>query len=225
MRYSVAIANGLINKHSDIKWIKNNHTTFSPDLRSQVLSDYTFILLRCPFSRLASAFLDKIVKWPHLYFNGKQKRGYIKSKLDNLSLSLVTFEKFVLKLYKNDNFLRSNAHWRPQIDFLLFNDYDDYFCVEEMEVVVKTLKHKINFEVVDARHITKHGIDQHQRIRTENGFLLTTFEILEQKTRNMVVQPKSLFSARLVELISEIYADDIQLYLDNFGKTNLLFST
>ena len=44
-----------------------------------------------------------------------------------LEPAMVTFREFVMGLRPR---LRSNEHWRPQVDFLVYETYDDYFCVE-----------------------------------------------------------------------------------------------
>src|SRR5437763_435391 len=62
IRFSIAVANGVISEDGDVGWVYNNNMTFVSNLRSQVLADYSFIFLRCPYSRLASAFLDQVVR-------------------------------------------------------------------------------------------------------------------------------------------------------------------
>ena len=61
LRFSVAIANGFIKDLKDIQWIHNNNGTFKSTQREVSLQDYTFVVLRCPYTRIASCFLDKIV--------------------------------------------------------------------------------------------------------------------------------------------------------------------
>jgi hypothetical protein len=61
LRFSVACANGCIDGPSDIDWIHSNNLTFSATLHELVTAQYTFTVLRCPYSRLASVYLDKIV--------------------------------------------------------------------------------------------------------------------------------------------------------------------
>ena len=68
MRLSLALANGCISDPKDFEWIHNNSLTFSADLPSLLLADYTFVILRCPFARLASVYLDKIVSTTSLLF-------------------------------------------------------------------------------------------------------------------------------------------------------------
>ena len=61
MRLSVAIANCCIADASGFEWIHNNNDTFRANLEDLIRATYTFVILRDPFVRLASCFLDKIV--------------------------------------------------------------------------------------------------------------------------------------------------------------------
>ncbi|WP_366939281.1 sulfotransferase family 2 domain-containing protein [uncultured Paraglaciecola sp.] len=66
-------------------------------------ADYTFVVLRCPFRRLASVFLDKFVaKEPDAW----QYRDVLSRKVD---LDNLSFHDFVLSL-KNTAILNSNIH-------------------------------------------------------------------------------------------------------------------
>ncbi|MBT1695493.1 sulfotransferase family 2 domain-containing protein [Fulvivirgaceae bacterium PWU4] len=223
MRYSVALANRLITPSTDISWVYANNMTFVPSLRFQTLADYTFVILRCPFSRLASAFLDQIVRRPHMYVMRQRKKGFNRHIVDKIVARHITFERFVLKLRDNPGFLRLNAHWRPQVDFLLYEEYDDYFCVENMGSATKILKEKIDLDVVDTRHLAKHGIDRYKKVVVENGFQLTAPQIQKMKHANTIVDPQCLYSAQLVKMVANLYAQDIDLYWDKFGGENLLF--
>ena len=61
LRFSIAVRNGFIRDKMDIDWIHNNNGTFKSTQREVSRARYTFIILRCPFTRIASCFLDKIV--------------------------------------------------------------------------------------------------------------------------------------------------------------------
>lgn len=223
MRYSVALANRLITHNTDISWVYANNMTFVPSLRFQALADYTFVILRCPFSRLASAFLDQIVRRPHMYFMRQRKTGLTRHIVDKIVARHITFERFVHKLHHNPAFLRLNAHWRPQVDFLLYEQYDDYFCVEDMACATKTLKEKIDLDVMDTRPLAKHGIDAYKKITVENAFRLTAPQIQEMKRENIIVHPRCLYSAELVKIVADLYVQDIKLYRDKFGAENFMF--
>jgi hypothetical protein len=222
IRYSIAIANGVI-AEGNAAWVYNNNMTFGSSLRTQVVSDYAFIFLRCPFSRLASAFLDQVVRRPHMYLVAQRKKGLIKKALDHLLAPGITFERFVLKLRDRPNFIRQNAHWIPQVHFQLFEEYDDYFCVEEMEKAVKVLKKKVDFDVIDTRSIAMHGIDRFKKVEMNNGSRVTASEISKMKAAKIIVEPRSLYTDQLREIVQEIYRGDIKLYTSKFGSANLMF--
>ncbi|WGL15406.1 sulfotransferase family protein [Microbulbifer bruguierae] len=62
---------------------------------------FKFTVVRNPYSRLLSAYLDKVVRFSDRPGNG------------------ITFEQFVEKLATDRKYLYSNAHWVPQSDLLL----------------------------------------------------------------------------------------------------------
>ena len=56
LRYSIAIANGFLEDISEIEWIHSNNETFISTQREIALAKYTFVVLRCPYTRVASCF-------------------------------------------------------------------------------------------------------------------------------------------------------------------------
>ena len=74
LRFSVAVANGFLADLRDIEWIHWNNQTFIASQREVCLASYTFVILRCPFTRVASSFLDLIVE-ASFDFNVRKKRS------------------------------------------------------------------------------------------------------------------------------------------------------
>ncbi|WP_226664070.1 sulfotransferase family protein [Microbulbifer aggregans] len=62
---------------------------------------FKFTVVRNPYTRVLSAYLDKIARFPERPGNN------------------ITFDEFVQKLDQDRDFLYSNAHWVPQSDLLL----------------------------------------------------------------------------------------------------------
>ena len=215
LRLSIAIENGFIKSESHINWIHNNNQTFSANLSQLVKAKYTFVILRCPFSRLASAYLDKIVN-----------RDVVAWKLlDSLNRKVaiedLTFNKFVESL-DTGNILRSDSHWRPQIDFLAYDNYDSYFNFSNLESMKSTLKNKIGLEVVDARGLTKHGSDQFS-LETDHFYGDTLpLNILNMNSKGISVSPRCLYSKDTIEAVEKLYKADINLFTSCFGKESLL---
>lgn len=215
MRLSVAYANGCINSVNDINWIHANNRTFEPTLSDAVKADYTFIFLRCPFKRLASVFLDKFVR--------KEPESWLyRDRLArNIELDDLTFSEFVKSL-KKPGLLRHNIHWRPQLDFLLYNNYHRYFNIEEFSSAQGALDAEIGFKVMDARSLTNHGLDQYEPIDAEYYGDKSAFDLAIMKRNKECPTYASLYNLELYQTVSDLYRDDIELYREKCGENGLL---
>ncbi|MFL9806334.1 sulfotransferase family 2 domain-containing protein [Vibrio cyclitrophicus] len=215
LRLSTAIENGCIECVEQGHWIHANNQTFNATLGEALKVDYSFVVLRCPFRRLASVYLDKFVaKEPDAW----QYRENLQRKVE---LDDLTFRDFVLSL-KNPAIFNSNIHWRKQGDFLLFEEYSDYFALEKFSDAIGILKEKIDFNVVDARSLTNHGTHHYQML-TESCFADTsTFDIAVMKRQGQCPSHAALYDKSLYALVSELYQSDIQLYKDKCKASDLL---
>lgn len=179
-------------------------------------TSYTFVILRCPFKRLASVFLDKFV--------AKETNAWVyRDALDRaIELDDLTFESFVLSLQKAVVF-NSDIHWRPQSHFLLYDSYSDYFSLENFSQVIKTLKDKISLDVVDARPLTLHGIDSYELLNDKNYSQVPAFDIALLKRQGKCPTPASLYTPHLIEIVKKLYAEDLILYKSKCDAKKLLF--
>ena len=126
LRYSIAIANGFLGDISDIKWIHKNNQTFMSTPREVSLASYTFVVLRCPYTRVASCFLNKVVDGNVITKDAKGNR------------TSVNFYDFLLFI-KSQNRSERNEHWRNQSDFLHYERYDEYFSLESFSEAINSL--------------------------------------------------------------------------------------
>jgi len=210
MRFWVATANGCINSSDNIHWIHQNNETFKPNLGDLIRAKYTFVVLRDPFRRLASCYLDKFVgqtntSW-HYY-------DCIKRKIEP---QMLTFKQFVTSI---PEVLRENIHWRPQIDFLVYEQYDDWFCVEDFAMAAETLSCRIGLTVVDTRPLLKHGTESHRRAR--RGKLnpeSPAHEHARLRRAGSVANVEDLYDEDLIAIVGRAYAEDIALYRDVTGR-------
>jgi len=218
LRLSIAIDNGAIKTPDDFGWIHQNNATFSAELADLITADYTFVVLRCPYRRLASVYLDKIVGRTGTAWQLHATLNY------TIDLDEFTFTDFV-KVLQNKKIRTSDIHWQEQVDFLIYEEYDDYFCLEEFEQVASQLKQKINLNVVDARGLTKHGSDRYMILDENEDFSTTNpLDILFLlKKEGKYPHPKSLFTEELRAIVEDCYKDDIKLYCSLFDPANLLF--
>jgi hypothetical protein len=208
LRYSIAIANGFIKDLNDIKWIHSNNQTFIATQRELALSKYTFVVLRCPFTRVASCFIDKFVG-RKLKFNDSSGR--------KISVNFHDFLTIVKSQTQSDR----DEHWRNQSDFLHFEKYDQYFSLESFSNATNALEDK-GFKVHDVRSVVKHDLSGFKRV--EGDFSkMRDVDLKIMKDQGMVPSYKSMFGAQEISLVNEIYSDDIELYKSHFGDRNLLF--
>lgn len=217
LRVSLALANGCIAGSDDFNWIHANNDTFRAELADLATARYTFAILRCPYARLASVFLDKIVgktdvAW-HLHDLTKRR----------LEPEAMTFGKFV-KAVTRAGRLRANIHWRPQSDFLVYEEYDDYFSLERFAAAQRVIEAKAGLEIVDARPLTKHGIDGLELVEGGNPDRLPPTRIALMKQRGQCPSPASLYTDETIALVAKHFQRDIELYRELFGGQDLMFS-
>lgn len=234
MRLSLAFANGCVDDIADFEWIHLNNATFQSDLASLSRATYTFVILRCPYSRLVSVYLDKIVgheslanklyslihrEVPNKKVSILKKLYYRKSKSFISSLSFYNFVKYL----KEERIKVADKHWRPQVDFLVYKDYDDWFCIENFPEAATTLKQKIDLDIVDARKLTLHGVSHLEKVNNKEFPNMAASTIRQLKATGSSPTPYSLYNDELIDMVNAMYAEDIALYKAQFGTRHLMF--
>ena len=236
LRYSIALANGCISGPKDAGWIHKNNMTFKATLGELVTANYTFVVLRCPYARLASVFLDKVVqKYLSLgalrnipLYSKSRAMVYVSKIIRRLreggkpNFGHLSFRDFVTLLCQPDA-LMINHHWAPQSSFLVYEEYDDVFRLEEISAAVKETKAKTGFEIIDARNIIRHGTDQLDKVDDVQFADISISEIAAMKKAGKTPLHASLYDTNLVDIVRTLYADDIALYGQHFGVESLLF--
>ena len=210
LRYSLALANGAIEDESQFNWIHHNNNTFCASLGELARAKYTFVVVRDPFLRLASCFLDKIVDQTPVAASLNRLMGYGAPSHD------VTFRAFVAGL---KGYLRGDEHWRPQVDFLVYKTYDDVFRLEDFSAAVRVLKAKIGFEVRDARALTRHGTDQFAQVDEECVADVPAFDLLAAKRQGRVPRLQDFYDRALIAQVAALYAADLEFYRNETGGT------
>jgi hypothetical protein len=216
LRYSIAADNGCIKGPEDFLWIHANNATFQATLKDAILADFTFTVLRCPFRRIASVYLDKFVglKPEAWRFCNKINREIEPSDL--------TFDNFLKKL-KDKSLLNLDIHWVPQSNFMLFEEYTNYYAMEKFDEVCLDLDLKIGLKIVDTRKISKHGIDGFKLVTDRNYSNISALDILRMKKEGLCPSPTALFNDELRDLVTKIYEDDFKLYKEKISSSNFLF--
>ena len=209
LRYSCAIANGFLADLSHIDWIHQNNSVFMSTQKDVALAKYTFVILRCPYTRVASSFLDKVVVDDN--YDVKDEMG------KKLSISFHDFLTFIESQDRSDR----NEHWRNQSDFLHYETYDEYFSLEKFSEAIKSLGSR-GFKLHDTREILNHDLSKMKRVDGDYS-KMKSLELKKMREEGCAPSFKSMYSSVEIELVNDIYNDDINLYKSHFGDNELLF--
>ena len=205
MRYTIAMANGAIAGPRQFNWIHTNNLTFRASLAELAKAKYTFVILRDPFHRIASCYLDKMVDQTAIAWTYHALTNY------QTEPALLTFRDFVMNLRPR---LRGNEHWRPQVDFLIYEHYDDIFCLEAFSDATVALRDRIGIDIRDARSLTKHGSEQFQPLVGDEPFAdKPAHEIAGLKRAGRIPRSAQLYDAPLIAEVGQMYAADIAFYV------------
>ena len=216
LRFSIALANGCVSDISDVNWIHENNNSFNATTETAATTAYSFVILRCPFSRLYSAYMDKIVGLK------QQGWGFQKSCDFRFDLYDLTFKAFIHELGRAP-MGQMDIHWRAQNSFLLFDDYDDYFAFEDFSNISAEIEQKAGFEICDTRQALGHDVGGVKDVlQTSEPFNMAGFDLLGHKKAGRVPDPKTMFDAEMIATIRRVYAGDFQLYTEKFGKSVLM---
>jgi hypothetical protein len=208
LRFSIAIENGFVKDIDDINWIHKNNQTFISTQREISIAKYTFVVLRCPYTRIASTYLDKVLDGK-INFNDKLGK--------KVSLNFNEFLEYI----KSQSRVNMEEHWRNQSDFLHYELYDDYFSLELFSNAIAILKSK-GFKVYDTREALNHDISSFEKVNGDFS-KIKEVDLKKMKHEGHLPNYKSMFTELEVNLVNEIYRDDIDLYKSHFGDSALLF--
>lgn len=219
LRYSIAMANGAIKGEEEFDWIHSNNNTFiAGGIKDLAEAEYTFVILRNPFTRLVSFFLDK------LSGNGSSSNDHSYKKAKELFSDIpkeITFRSFVNNLWVNPEKLTIDHHIRPQVDFLVYQDYDDWFCLEKLEHAAKEIEAKAGFKFHDTRRYSRHASSMLNVIKEKKFFDTEIGELNELQSAGQIPCPTAMYDDELAFKVHAMYLSDVRLYGSKFGERNL----
>ena len=215
LRYSLAVANGAIRGEEDFHWIHaNNHACRVNGEKEALLAQYTFVILRNPFVRLVSFFCDKLAGEPTYENDGSYRHA---SSLFPLAAEELTFRSFIDHLWNSPHKLNEDHHIRPQVDFLLYEDYDDWFCVEKLQEAASQIKAKAGFELLDTRKLSGHTSNALKEFSDKNLSDMNIAQIKDLKSIGQKPCPLSIYDQELAFKANALYLSDTILYSSHFG--------
>lgn len=176
---------------------------------------FTFTIHRDPFGRLASCFLDKIVRKTQKFLIDPD----FARKLDP---EKTTFRDFVDWLHEGDN-LTANMHWRPQCAILLYKDYDKYVQFERMNEAFGALCEFGGFPLLEVIGIMPHTTHRFELVRGA-GFADTPIsQIRAMQDSGTCPAHDQLFDPALTARVAALYREDLERHASLFGQSALMF--
>ncbi len=216
LRLSLALDAGLLSDPEDWLWIGENTGMLAATPRDILTAPQTPVILRCPYRRLASAFLDKIID--------RRQPFWALQRATRLGLDIYgfTFRDFVTALQK-PVLLAADQHWRPQGDLLLYDRYDEVLAMEDFATARARITELTGLELVDARGLTRHGTDAFETLEDRCYADVPIQELSTLKQAGRLPGYGALYDPDLVTRTARIYAGDIALYGRWLGSDGLLF--
>ncbi len=217
LRFTAAVENGCAEGPDNIDWIHANNQTFMAGSGAEAAqAHYTFVVLRCPYARLVSAFMDKLVNMDIQSWRLRRQSGR------RLHPHELTFRQFVNEIADTPR-TDMDVHWRPQSDFLLFHEYDDYFNLENFAYAVEKIEARTGIKVIDTRsHLGHHASATEDAEFGPRAADIPALDLLVAKKAGHVPRPSDLFDSTIATRLRELYAQDVALYQSKFGKSPLI---
>lgn len=208
LRYSVSKENGAISNIDEIDWMHHNNDCFNATTKESLQADYTFIILRNPFRRLLSFFLDKLCHPQEEKSEGSYQHAQAVFRFSENH----SFLDFINYIWENPNSICNDEHTRPQCDFLLYRQYDDYFALEEIEEANLRIHEKTGMKIDDIRDknsiFTSKGREYTQEITSTTQ----ASEIKNSLEKNQIPIIENMYSNEMIKKVSSLYLQDILLY-------------
>lgn len=173
---------------------------------------FKFVVLRNPFRRLVSGYLDKFAK--HVV-----PEAFAREVIANVQTALglasdveksITFSQFVDYLVRTpDSYL--NDHWRPQHNFIASVQFDFIGQFEAIDSVVSHLEDTLRIDI--RKQVSSH-VTQYRQFDTDFEF----WNMYPYELRALGGMPRAsqMFSEDLKLRIQSRYRQDIQAYEQAF---------
>jgi len=210
MRYSIPLANGAISTPEDIDWVHNNNDSFQGSNQELLNANYAFVVLRNPYKRLLSFYLDKLC---HNDPNQSDKSYSHAQNKFNTNES-TSFKDFVRILWRDPELINADIHVKRQTDFLVYNQYDDYFCLEDYKNAVSKVFDTTGLEVIDTRGMGSGNTTHKHQESADIDYTWKASEIGRLLQIGHKPNIKNMYSDEMCKLVGSLFLTDIMLYLE-----------
>lgn len=201
---------------------------------------YRFTILRCPWERLASLFLDKFVEgkrtgrairinadksqysWPRSTFQRALYRAGLRPYIDP---RIFSFREFV-SLISEPRALAIDHHWTPQAEFDLCREgypYSEIFGFHELSSAFKRIEVKTGLKIIDTRSMTGHGTEKLSKVSSGTFADLSLDALKAMKDEGEVPDYKNLYDDETASRVRRMYTEDIDWIRSCFGDVMFTF--
>jgi hypothetical protein len=198
---------------------------------------YRFIVLRCPWSRLSSVFLDKVV-------DGKRSGRAIRLNAENqrystpvalglhalhriglipyLDPTRFTFRQFV-DLIAAPSGLEIDHHWTPQARLAL-ETYDDVFGMYDLKTAFARISEVTGMKIQDTRDLSGHATHRLKLLCDKCYADIPLAELNQMKQAGYAPHHKAFYDSALQRIVKDLYEEDLEFYINYLGPEGLAFS-
>ena len=121
---------------------------------------------------------------------------------------------FVKTLWREPELINSDIHVKRQIDFLIYNKYDDYFSLENYGEAIDKIYQKTGLKVVDTRGMGSGKTTQKLTESSNIDYTTKSSEISKLMEIGEKPNIKNMYSDELCRMVGTLYLPDILMYLD-----------
>ena len=216
LRYAIAKENGAIGDRKDMEWSHQNNQSFNASTKEALQAAYTFVILRNPFKRLLSFFLDKLC---HTQVQNDSDRSREYSQRIFKFNENLSYSDFIDYIWKHPETIYKDAHTRPQCDFLLYRNYDSYYTLENIAHANEMIQKKTGIDVEDIRATNSiFTTKDHQRCKEINSSTKAG-EINQLLKAGKIPFTENMYTRDMIKKVACIYLQDIMLYREKISDS------
>ena len=244
LRYAAVVANASHDHQIKERVSSQGFDTAMGEINNYIASpeqiasaDYRFIVLRCPWSRLSSVFLDKVIGGKRtgraIRLNAQAQRHstpvalglralYRTGILSYLDPTRFTFREFV-NLISAPSGLEIDHHWTPQARFAL-DAYNDVFGMHDLEASFARITQATGMKIYDTRDLSGHATHRLKLLEDKCYADTSMAELSKMKKEGYAPHHRAFYDTELQDWVKTLYKDDMDFYTHHLGSEGLAFS-
>jgi len=244
LRYAAVMANASHDHQNEEQTSPQSFDTAMGQIDNYVASPeqiasaaYRFIVLRCPWSRLSSVFLDKVIGGKRtgraIRLNAQAQRHsapvalglralHRTGMMPYLDPDRFTFRQFV-DLISAPSGLEIDHHWTPQARFAL-DAYDDVFGMHDLGASFTRITQATGMEIHDTRDLSGHATHRLMLLEDKCYADVSMAELSKMKKEGYAPHHRAFYDTELQNTVKALYKEDMDFYTHHLGSEGLAFS-